>query len=80
MTDTPTTSPLMDFFAANLDAMPDDTDMVDMAKAILYMLNGYGITPDEAKSILDGCAAAYEGVFTTAREAEEAFLSTNISV
>lgn len=79
MTDTPMTNPLMDFFADNMGAMPDDTTTVDMAKAILYMLTGYGIAPDEAKAILEGCAAAYEGVFTAAREAEEAFLSTDIS-
>ena len=80
MTDTPTTSPIMDFFAANLDAMPEDTDTIDMAKGILYMLTGYGIAPDEAKAILSSCASAYETVFTAAREAEEAFLSTDISV
>ena len=80
MTDTPKASPLMDFFAANLDAMPDDTDTVDMAKAILYMLTGYGIDVDDAKAILEGCAAVYEDVFTKARDAEAAFLSTDISV
>ena len=80
MTDTPTTSPIMDFFAANLGAMPDDTDTIDMAKGILYMLTSYGIAPDEAKAILSSCASAYETVFTAAREAEEAFLSTDISV
>lgn len=76
MTDTPMTSPLMDFFADNMNAMPDDTTTVDMAKAILYMLTGYGIAPDDAKAILEGCASTYEHVFKAAREAEEALLST----
>ena len=80
MTDTPKASPLMDFFAANLDAMPNDTDTVDMAKGILYMLTRDGIAPDEAKAILNSCASTYEVVFNAAREAEEALLGTDISV
>ena len=80
MTDTPMTSPLMDFFADNMDAMPDATTNVDMAKAILYILTGYGITVDDAKAILDGCAAVYDDVLRAASDAEAALLSTDISV
>ena len=80
MTDTPMTSPLMDFFADNMDAMPDAITNVDMAKAILYMLTSYGIAVDDAKGILDGCAVAYDGVLRAAYDAEAALLSTDISV
>ena len=80
MTDTPMTSPLMDFFADNMDAMPSDITTVDMAKAILYRLAGYGIAPDDAKAILESCAATYEDIFKASLEAEQAFLSTDISV
>ena len=80
MTDTPIESPLMDFFAANMDAMPDATTNVDMAKAILYLLTGYGIIVDDAKGILDGCASVYDDVLRAAADAEAALLSTDISV
>lgn len=79
MTDTPIKSPLMEFFGENLDAMPDDITTVDIAKAILYILTSYGITPDDVKAILEGCATAYDGVFRAASEAESALLSTDTS-
>jgi hypothetical protein len=72
-----TENTLTNYFHDNIEDMPKDVTLTDLAKSVVYLFMSYGVGVDDTKNTLTACIDVYDDIQTDVISAAESLANAS---